>query len=348
MFQAIIHKIFDRNKASRKSKDAEHGAALITALLIVSVMSVTALSVIESLRFSMKLSGNMAQREQARLYALGAEQLAIATINAARKLSPQGEEKRYPALDEWTRTPLLFPIDGGSIKGKVEDGSNCFNLNAVVRLGEGERVIVADGENIKRLARLFEYTGVSLGESVGLANSIADWIDTNNTPEYGGAEDPDYSIQQPPYRTSATLLADVSELKVIKGFTPEMVDKMAPWLCARPNMKLSPLNINTLTLEDLPLFLTYLGPSFSDTTVNAILGERPVTGFQNVDDMWALSVFENDKIEDEDKHLFGLKSEYFDVIAQISYYQTVISLHSTLQITNSGDITNISRRYGNF
>ncbi len=326
----------------------ESGAALITALLIVSVMSVTALSVIEGLRFSMKLSGNMAQREQARLYALGAEQLAVGTLSAARKLAVGESESRYPALDEWTRTPLLFPIEGGAIKGRVKDGANCFNLNSVVRMADGDRTIVANEVNIQRLARLFEYTGISVGETIGLANSVADWIDTDSAPGYGGAEDPDYVVLHPPYRTSATLLADVSELKTIKGFTSDMVEKMTPWLCARPSMDLSAMNINTLTLEDLPLFLSYLGEDFNEATVSFILGERPVTGFQSVADMWALSVFEKNEVEDQNKSLFAVTSDYFDLDAEISYYQTVINLHSTLQITKSGDITNISRRYGNF
>lgn len=336
-----------RNSLEHKDQNGESGAALITALLIVSVMSITALVVIENLRFSMKLAANFGQREQARLYALGAEQLSKETILAARKVTANGDDERYPALDEWTRKPVFFPIEGGSIKGRVADGSNCFNLNALVNSGEN-LALVRDQEASAMFEILLENVGVSKGDTGSLVSSVVDWIDSNSSPGFGGAEDPDYAVMEPPYRTGQTFLADISELKVIKGFTPLIVEALRPWVCVRPNMLLNELNINTLSQEDLPLILAYLGEDFDEVGVNTILAERPVSGFSNTEELFALSVFENKELSENSRQLFGVSSEFFELNAQISYYQSVISLHSVLQISRGGDITVISRRYGTF
>ncbi len=325
----------------------QSGAALITALLIVSVMSITALAVIENLRFSMKLTSNLSQREQARLYALGAEQLAMSTIEAARKANSGQDNARYPELDGWTQKPLFFPIDGGTIKGQVKDGANCFNLNALVKTEDNE-TLIADEVSIEKFANLLEYTGISNAEAIALANSVVDWIDTDSTPRYGGAEDADYAISAIPYRTGSTLLADVSELKVIKGFEPDMVEKLRPWLCVRPSLNLTKLNVNTLTTQDLPLVLGYLGKQFDEVAFNNILAERPVSGFSSLDEFFSLSVFGEDAMPIEQRQYYALASDFFELNAQISYYQTMISLHSILQISQGGDITVISRRYGSF
>lgn len=325
----------------------QDGAALISALLIVSVMSLTALAVIENLRFSMKLTGNLGQREQARLYALGAEQLAKSTIKATYQIGRQTKLERYPELDTLTLNPIFFPIDGGSISGSIKDGSNCFNLNSLVKIGESN-TFVADEVSLQKFVVLLEAVGVHASEGQSLANSIIDWIDSNSSPGYGGAEDPDYAVLQTPYRTSGTLLADVSELNVIKGFSPELVETIARWVCVRPDVNLNQLNLNTLSIEDLPLVLSYLGNKYDEVVVSNILSQRPVTGFNEVEDFFELDVFQEDKFPEEEKQFYGLASDYYELHAQISYYQTVISLHSLLQISRGGDITLVSRRYGSF
>ncbi len=336
-----------RNIQFGRSSVTDDGAALISALLIVSVMSITALVVIDNLRYSIKLATNLNQREQARLYALGAEQLAKETINAARKISRSQEEPRYPELDEWTKNPVFFPIEGGSITGKIKDGANCFNLNAVVTYGE-DNSLVSDQYSAQKMIRMLEYLGISSGESLSLVNSLIDWIDSDSVPSYGGAEDPYYSIEEPSFRTGHTFLADVSELNVIRGYTPALIETLKPWVCVRQTDELQTINVNTITPEDMPLMLAYLGSEFDEVSVNNILAERPVTGFNSIQDFFSLPIFEETKIPDEDVGLYGLSSKSYEVIAQINYFQTAISLHSVLQISNAGGITIASRRYGTF
>ncbi|MFY8139424.1 MAG: type II secretion system minor pseudopilin GspK, partial [Caulobacter sp.] len=58
----------------------ENGAALLTVLLLVAVMSVIAVGVLDDIRFGVHRTANATGRNQAQLYALGAEELARARI----------------------------------------------------------------------------------------------------------------------------------------------------------------------------------------------------------------------------------------------------------------------------
>lgn len=330
----------------RQSSSGEEGAALITAMLIVAMMSVAALGVMEAVSFSVRVHANIAQREQARLYALSGEQLVVATLRTTRRLKADAE--RYPELDEWTRAPVEFPTDGGGIRASVRDGANCFNLNAVVRKAEAGNALVRDDAAFDGFVYLLETVGVPPGEALSAAGSLLDWIDTDETPSYGGAEDYHYGSLSTPYRTAGQLLADVSELNIIEGFTPSLVQVLKPLVCVRPFSERHALNINTLSLEQAPVLAAYLGREFDFQSVRKVFADRPVSGFASVDAFYTLPMFGDEGLAETQRPLFALKSDIYDVRAMITHFDTVITVTSSLQISPSGDITNISRRYGYF
>lgn len=324
------------------SSTSERGAALIMALIIVSVMSVAALSVLESMKFAVRVASNIENREQARLYALGAEELASATLKAAWKTG----DGANPALDEWVRRPLVFPIDGGVIEGRVRDGANCFNLNAVVDF-EGVGGFVADTRTAAVYMRLLEGVGVPTGEAEMLAGTLVDWIDTDSTPNFGGAEDYYYAALPAPYRTSGQLLADVSELRSLSGYTPDLVDALDHFVCARPTTELAPLNVNTLEIEDALLLQVYLGDGYDPNDAFRLIGERPLGGYPSVNDFLVLAGLIDPEDERDDQDLmFALRSDVYDVSAVVTRYDAAIGVSSSLQISKTGDITTVSRRYG--
>ncbi len=329
--------------------NSQAGAALITALLTVALISVAALTILENITVSAQLTRNLYVREQARLYALGAEELAVASMREALNLSKRagGGGNSFPALDEWTRQPISFPIEGGFIRGRVKDGANCFNLNALVAPGD-QGALVANPQNIDRFAFLLEEMQVNPGEAAALANSVADWMDTDDRPLSGGAEDPEYAIQDPPYRTSKTWLHSVSELQLISGFNPEIVSAIRQWVCVRPSFELSPLNVNTLRVEDAPILTAYLGREYNMDTVIGYLEDPSFSGFADILDFFEHNNLQSNPVPEENRGLFALKSDYYDLSAEINYHNAAISIRSTLQIHEGGDITTLSRSYGAF
>ena len=328
----------------RQQKNDE-GAALITALIIVAVMAAAVVAVMDTMRFSMRVSSNVAQRDQAQLLVLGAEKLATETISRTRAEYPAGTAA-FPVLDEWTRNPFVFPIDGGQISGQVIDSANCFNLNAVVRQEDGRFVV--DKDNAKRLELLLEYSGVNPPQSTELVSALVDWMDGDASPGYGGAEDPDYMALAAPYRTSESLLYDVSEIKAVAGFNAQIYHLIRPQVCALPEPVLQPLNLNTLNTWNLPLLVAYLGGGYEPQDLESLILERPVGGFSDVREFFSRPVFGESGLQEEQRKLFALSSFYYALQADIQYYGTQLEMTSIVKVSESGQVDAISRQFGGF
>ncbi len=320
----------------------EDGTALITALVMVAIMSVAAMSLLESVRFSTRVSVNVAARDQARLYAIGAEQLAAGTI---RDLREKGGEDRFPALDIWTRTPVEYPIPDGSIAGRASDGANCFNLNSLVVEAEGG--YIANAKALRELSRMLVLAEVPRNEAEQLGVEITDWIDSDSRPGFGGAEDPFYTSKRPGYRSPGQLMADISELKLMKDMDTERYERVRPLLCVRPSVEPSVLNVNSLQPWQAPLLAAILGEDIGVDVVERLLAERPEIGFSSVEEVLAAPSLAGRVAKDSGlENRIALASTYYDMNVTVRYRDAVIHLTATLQISASGNITTVSRHYG--
>lgn len=321
--------------------ESQRGAALISAMLIVSVMALVSLAILESVRFSLRLSANLEDRAQARFYALGAEELASASITQFWR--PGAE--RMPELDVWTRAPFRYPLNEGMISGSVRDGANCFNLNSLVeRLEDG--TFRVDPEMRMRFQSLLGYLGIAPGEAEALTHATVDWIDTDLTPGFGGAEDDYYGSLDPAYRTSGEFYADVSELRLVRGVDASTFDVLEPFVCVRPTTDPSALNLNTLEPWQAPLLAAYIGQPHNLPDAEDVLADRPIGGFAEIEDFFNLPPFLQFPIPTGDRSLYALKSTAYELSLTVFYREAVVNLASTLQISDAGDITTVSRRYG--
>ncbi|MEP6785765.1 MAG: type II secretion system minor pseudopilin GspK, partial [Sphingomonadales bacterium] len=106
-------------------RPSEEGAALLTVLLIVSVMAILAAAALERLKLATHLTSNGAAIEQARAYAMAAETVARYRIGDLI----QRDAAKTTLEGDWAGKPTNFPIDGGIATARLDDGGNCFNLN---------------------------------------------------------------------------------------------------------------------------------------------------------------------------------------------------------------------------
>lgn len=91
-------------------------------------------------------------------------------------------------------------------------------------------VIITDNErkmNINTADSTFiqnalEVMGVADDQRTTIAQSIADWIDTNDDPQLSGAEEDYYMGLAVPYHCKNGPLDDIAELLLIQGVTPEI------------------------------------------------------------------------------------------------------------------------------
>ncbi|MBW6529536.1 type II secretion system minor pseudopilin GspK [Sphingomonas sp. RRHST34] len=257
-------------------RHGERGAALLTVLLLVAVISVMAASALERLRLSTRLAANAVALDAARGYAYAAETLATTRVTS---LLSQARD-RVALTGGWSGRPFGLPIPGGSATARVTDGGNCFNLNSLVlRAPDGSYAVNIESlQQFQRLARLLR---VPDGDRVAAA--AADWIDSDDSPLPGGAEDNDYRG----YRTAGVLMADVSELRGVRGVTPEVYRVLRPYLCTLPLAQRNVFNVNTMLPEQAPLLAMLVGESLSVEAAQGVLLRRPPNGWSTVDQMWA-------------------------------------------------------------
>ena len=165
----------------------------------------------------------------------------------------------------------------------MSDGGNCFNLNSLVVKAEGNYASYTPAVN--QFARLLRVLDLPNGEAIAAA--AADWIDSDDSPLPGGAEDAAYAGGATPYRTAGTLMADPSELRAVAGVTPEVYDKLRPWICTLPKAERARININTLLPEQAPLLAMLLPDTLGVEGARSLLLKRPPIGYASTGDFWS-------------------------------------------------------------
>ncbi len=269
-----------RPAASLPPKKGERGAALLTVLLLVAVMAVIASLMLERLSLATSLAANGQSLAQARLYSVAAENLAISRIVQLAGADPA----RTTNATGWVGREFTLPFENGLARGRVTDGGNCFNLNSVV-MGENGNYR-RNNTGVQQFRSLMVALGIRGGDADGVADSLNDWIDSDQSPQRAGAEDGYYAGLDVPYLTAGNLVADITELRAIKGVTPDIYAALRPWICALPEAELSPININTLT-PDQSVLLVMLAPDVVEPRrAIDILSARPAGGFVGTLDFW--------------------------------------------------------------
>lgn len=276
------------NRITKNTADmqqGERGAALLTVLLLVAILSVIAALMLERASLATNLAINSADRNVARWSGFGLEAVSVQRITALRQ---QGG--RLPPISEGNEALSWdVPLDnssGQSGAGRItaRDGGVCFNVNGLVSGQKGTFVVRPLG--VEQFARLANILEIDQRQARSIGESIADWIDSDQQPEPGGAEDAFYLRQPEPYRTGGQLVHDVGELRAVRGMTDDIFAVLQPWLCALPIAELSSYNINQMKPEDYPLLASLLFEEYPALQMETVLRRRPPLGFPSVISFW--------------------------------------------------------------
>jgi general secretion pathway protein K len=287
--------------------EKERGAALLTVLLLVAVIAILAAHGIDRLAGATKLASNARELSQAKAYLIAAESIGMQSAEQIVAASTG----RTINVGGWNGKEQKFPVPGGIITASLADGGNCFNINSLVT--QQEDILTARPEGLAQFSRLMVMLGILDGDAADIAESVADWIDSDTVAAPRGAEDQYYLQQENPYRTANALIVDVSELRTIKGVTDDIFVRLVPWTCALPTTDLSPININTLRPEQA-ILLAMLGPFPSDLTpARQFLGRRPELGYGSLNDFWAQSYPASLGAESEVQSQVKLTTRWFRV-----------------------------------
>ncbi|NOX43717.1 MAG: type II secretion system minor pseudopilin GspK [Gammaproteobacteria bacterium] len=353
----------------------EKGVALITALLVVALVTVTVVAMVTRQQLDIRRTSNILQRDQAYVFTLGGEAFATQVL----KKDPQGIDHRG---EDWAIKLPPFPFKDGVLIFSLDDLSGRFNINNLVD-ADG----VVSPWDVRRLRQMIEIIQDLPDQPdefkqvlpSDLVNAMVDWIDEDGDVRSGGAEDGDYLDGELPYRTANQLMASPSELLLVKGVTPLIYKILLPYVATLPGR--TKINVNTAKEELLqaladditcPLMgkinIRSEGISIQDKVENKGAALENYDTFNKVNDFKSGDAFgscdfvgiaptkpaagakrvkDPQKIED----VFDVKSEYFllDAYAEVGSDDHLIraKLYSLLERKN-GKITSLMRAQGTY
>lgn len=255
--------------------NGERGAALMTVIMMVAMISALAITVVEAARFGIRRTANQEQMEQTRWYLQGAEAYATGLIERASSTGDAAVE----TIAQWLDRTVTLPVDGGAMQITVWDGSNCFNLNSVVVRAENGQLI-ANPDGMTRFALLLDLSGVLNGRTLSAA--LADWIDSDTQPLTGGAEARAYG-DDALFRPTNTLLGDVGDLLHVEGFTPDVVARISRLICVRPTEAVNPINVETIRSDQARLLAAMVGRDLPLASAEQVIADRPAGGWTMMD-----------------------------------------------------------------
>ncbi|WP_277560117.1 type II secretion system minor pseudopilin GspK [Acinetobacter beijerinckii] len=285
-----------------KIKSSQAGVALLTILVMVALATILAATIAKRQTNTAENTGYLMRQNQSLLYAKSAEAFFSELLNQD---SDNGNSVDH-LQENWAKPMPPFPVEDGSVSGRLIDESGKFNLNNLVKV---------DGNQVDESARRwFEKLLQRVGLPAELSQAVIDWQDSNDeTMGAMGAESNYYQGLDPAYLTPNTKFHSVEELKLVRGFEGKNFDLIRPYVTALPEQ--TKINMNTAPA----LLLASIDPKVDVRAIEQELKTKQtnLTYFNNVDDLWKLNAFSS--IEEQSKNdaamFLDSKSNFF--VAQI-------------------------------
>lgn len=290
-------------------KQSEQGVALISVLLLVAVMSIIALTMLTLTLSGIESAKATTERSRLTWQLIGAESAALVGVQTLAVTTNREVREGVAGFGQ----PFAVEANGAQILTQIEEASNCFNLNALVGAPDPE----LQGPIEQNYLDLLAAQGFSDFEAEALLDAVIDWTDDDLLPRISGAEDSYYASLRPPYRTSGTQLADVSELRAIRGYTKEVYAQIRPLVCARQESDPLVFNINTLTPEKAPLLSMAFSGELSLQDAQDLLEQRPLGGWPTLEAFEEAELIQRIAVEERQMELLSIQSSYLVVTGEV-------------------------------
>ncbi len=242
----------------------ESGFALILTLVVTALMVAVVVEMIHQVYVDTSLSRSFRDGQQASILA------ESGATGGAKLLQMSLSGRAYTSLADRWATPLKVEDEAGSLLITVTEESGKININGLVQ---------PNGEYEPFTLALLQRLSTQLKMPEDLWGGLADWIDSNDMPRSGGAESPYYRTLKPPYSARNGRLMTVTELSLVKGFSPEILGTLRPYLTIYSDQSGSPqstVNINTASKE----VLAALDPRIDSRMAERIVEERRLLPFK--------------------------------------------------------------------
>jgi general secretion pathway protein K len=165
--------------------------------------------------------------------------------------------------------------------------------------------------------RLFDLLQIS----PDLVDSLIDWVDQDDLPEPAGAESLYYQSLSPAYQAANRALSALGDLRLVKGFTPEIVEKLSRYATVHPLQGGTPVNINTAD----PIVIQALDQDITQTMAMEIVQGRP---YKTKVDLDRIGSFQ--EIGRRIRNDYDIRSDYFSVRLDVTVNETTKSALAVL------------------
>lgn len=162
--------------------------------------------------------------------------------------------------------------NGNGRVGASEDVDQSRQQNESFRQSSGDEASrwTPTQKLLIRLLQALDEVSLPLEEAMTLTEAISDFIDRDADRRQNGAEADDYRYSDFPYLPANRALASVSELRSVRGMTPEIYEALAPLVTVWPER---------------------------NTRLNILTAPLPVLRTLNADDQWApLSIIDAERL----------------------------------------------------
>lgn len=177
------------------------GVAIVLVLGFIALLALLVTAVMETLRTRLVEGERFAQRNELRLDALSALEVAKARL-AVFRMDGGGVYLNAADLESIAADPLAGcpAVSGGAVSLRLCDETGKFPLNTT---------------DVRALRELFEDVGVPEDRAEALADALADWLDEDDEARLSGAESEAYATPGLPANRP---LRRFAELRQVRGF----------------------------------------------------------------------------------------------------------------------------------
>lgn len=301
----------------------QQGMALLMALVMLAIAMTLAAGIWYNSRLSLFRTHNLQQSMQAQHLGRG---LLVWASDILEKDYAEAEQAADNNMDAWHQGIQGLIVEQAVLSGDLIGMNHVFNVNNLVIDQQVSEVHVT---YFKRLL-----TALNLDPQI--ADKAIDWIDSDQQPRQGGAEDFSYAGESPPYKTAGKAFLHVNQLRLLATMDDQQFQRLLPYVGVLPVTNgATKMNINSLPA----IMIRALDNEIEEKLALRIYQQ----GQANFTQLDAFFQFEEMKFRlgvqerrDSITQLIGVKTRFLQAKTQVDFKESSHIEYALLQRDNSG------------
>lgn len=251
-----------------RPRNGERGMALLFVLLVIALLSALVLEFSYDALLDLRMAETFRDRTRAGYIARGGV--------VAGQMFLREDRNGYDALTElWAQGLSDYPLEEGLVSIRIHDLGGRLDINRLVTAQGNPDAFFRD-----RFERLFAH--LEFEDPVALTEALIDWLDPDEETLAYGAESDYYESLERGYKSKNGPLDTLAELRQVKDFPSELVDRLKPHVTLHGSSK---LNINTVSAA----VLASLGSSMTLNEAKEIVAQVRAQPLSQVEQLQAFS-----------------------------------------------------------